>query len=142
MQGQIKIEKIAIVTLLSIFLVYALFESYKILRGPVINIKSPKPYEEINLPFVAIEGETKNISLITLNDRQIFIDEDGVFREKLLLPEGYTIIELEAFDRFKKKVVKSLSIYRPYSTSTPLLEKTLDMIQATSTSTSTKKIIN
>jgi hypothetical protein len=144
MQGQIKIEKIAIVTLLVLFIFYSLFEGYKILRGPVVEIISPTNYAEIDASTVTIEGRTKNISLITLNDRQIFINETGVFREQLLLPPGYTIIKVEASDRFKKTVTKSISLYRPYHTDNfhSLDTTKLPATNTASTSTSTKEIIN
>ena len=48
------------------------------------------------------------MSFISMNEKPIFVDEGGLFEEKLLLSPGSNIIEIKAKDRFKKKLLKQL----------------------------------
>jgi hypothetical protein len=81
---------------------YVYIESRDFLTGPSISVAYPINQSEVYGPEVEVRGKTERVSSITLNNSPIFIDEKGVFREKLILPNGYTIIQLEAKDRFGK----------------------------------------
>lgn len=146
-KGPIKTEKIVASLLVAIFVLYTLFEGYKFVLGPKINITYPINGSTVKDNVVTVKGTTKNVSFIYLNDRKIYINEDGMFAEKLVLPQGYTIIKLSAEDRFKKQIEKRISIWRPLQEDQ---QKAIDSLKdasttiATSTknSTSTKDIIH
>lgn len=94
--------------------VYAYLQSREYLRGPVITIKEPTNGALSTTPLVAVRGNARHISFLTLNGRQIFTDERGVFSESLLLQDGYNIMTLEAKDRFGRTVEKRLElVYTP-----------------------------
>ena len=95
-------------------IVYAYFQSREYLRGPVILIEEPQNGSLSTTSLVAIRGSAHNVSFLTFNGRQIFTDEKGIFRESLLLQNGYNIMTLEAKDRFGHKVEKRLElVYKP-----------------------------
>lgn len=89
---------------------YAIFQARNIILGPIINIDSPKNGATVAQSFVEIEGKTRNISYISMNDNQIFTDDKGVFREKLLLSYGYNIITIRVRDRFNREITKRLEL--------------------------------
>lgn len=89
---------------------YAFFQARNIILGPVIEIISPKNGETLEKSMIDIAGRTKNISYISMNDNQIFVDGDGIFREKLLLSYGYNIITINARDRFNREITKTLEL--------------------------------
>ena len=91
--------------------VYSFYQARKLIAGPEINIKSPENGATVSQPLVDITGTASNIKDISLDDRPIFIDQQGNFDEKLLLPSGYTIITLKAHDRFKHYTEKTLELY-------------------------------
>jgi hypothetical protein len=93
-----------------IILGYAYFETKDFARGPVITISEPANGSTIQNSPVNISGYAKNISYISLNDRQIFTDKAGFFNEKLLLYPGYNIISIKAKDRFKRSVESDLEV--------------------------------
>ena len=64
---------------------------------------SRKNGQTIDHQLIKIIGGTKNIKKITLNDRQIYVDEFGDFNERLLLSQGYNIMKISAWDKFGKK---------------------------------------
>jgi len=87
-----------------VILIYSTYQMYDIASGPKLTIKSPTPNTAVSSPLVEVTGQAKRISRIYLNDNQIFTDESGQFKEKLLLAPGYTIIKLKVQDRFGRQV--------------------------------------
>lgn len=88
---------------------YSIFQSNKIISGPKITIQTPNT-TDANNSAVDVAGLVKNVSVVTLNDRLIPIDEDGQFKEKVLLYPGYNVIKLEATDKFGASVTKELQV--------------------------------
>ena len=88
---------------------YAGFQSKKIISGPQITIQSPAT-TSAGSSAVDVSGIVKNVSVVTLNDRLIPIDETGQFKEKVLLYPGYNVIKLEATDKFGAHVTKELQM--------------------------------
>ncbi len=91
---------------------YCYHQSSRLIDGPQITIISPINGSSSSSPLTEIVGVAKNISKITLNDRQIFIDDDGNFSERLLLSDGYNILKVDAQDKFGKKTEKQIEVVR------------------------------
>ncbi|MEK7607816.1 MAG: hypothetical protein AAB484_02775 [Patescibacteria group bacterium] len=89
---------------------YGVFRGQTLAEGPKINISEPVDGSLVSQSLVIVSGIAKNISFLNLNGAQIFTDEAGLFKEKILLSHGYNIITLEASDRFGRKTEKSLQI--------------------------------
>ncbi len=93
-----------VIALVIFFGLYGLLRAKEFIRGPNLSIASPQDGAEIHDTDLEIRGSAKNISNISLNGRQIFTNNEGEFKEHLLLPLGYTIIEVKASDRFGREV--------------------------------------
>ena len=69
-----------------------------------------------NERIIAVDGQAENITDITLNGRPIYTNESGVFSEKLVLENGYTIMTIRARDRYGRETTLTRSfVYRPAS---------------------------
>lgn len=95
---------------LFLILGYSFYQSRNLLMGPVITVSEPENGSTVPEQLVKIAGTAKNIIKITLDDRPIYIDEAGVFNEKLLLSEGYNIIKISAWDKFSNKTEKTIEL--------------------------------
>lgn len=89
---------------------YALYQTKSLREGPQLLITTPLNGSLATTSLLVISGTAKNISWITLNGRQIYVDEAGNFREQLLLSYGYNIITLSAKDKFGRSVSKKLEL--------------------------------
>lgn len=89
---------------------YGIFNARNLIIGPTIEIFNPVT-EETKENILIIKGRTKNIALLSLNEKPIFVDKQGLFEEKLLLSPGSNTIEIKAKDRFKQEVLKTIKIY-------------------------------
>ncbi len=100
---------------LSLILLYVFFQARFILTGPEIALVGEPPTEHHDRA-ITLQGTAHNITHLWLNDRPIYTDERGNFREELILENSYTIATLRAKDRFgrENKIVRSY-VYTPAS---------------------------
>ena len=133
------ILKITII-LITTFIIagYSYYRTKDFIEGPVVTINYPSDGETIYSPVVEITGTAKNISYITLDDRQIYTDESGNFSEKLLLYPGYNIISIKVRDKFDRQKEKVLEVVYK-SKNGPLPQETIEKTN-TATSSSDSKI--
>jgi len=99
---------------------YGIFNARNLIIGPTIEIFTPTQDTETGENVFTVNGRAKNIAFISLNEKPIFIDKEGLFEEKLLLSPGSNIIEIKARDRFKNETKKTITIYYKQSTTTAL----------------------
>jgi hypothetical protein len=103
--------KIVGYVLLGIVIVsYSLFQGWKIIVGPQIDVYSPENATTYSQALIEVSGRARNVSYINLDDRPIFTDKDGYFKEKLLLSPGLNIIKLDATDKFKTYKERKLQV--------------------------------
>ncbi len=97
---------------LSIFVIggYSIFQAQKLIQGPQIAIHSPPDGSVSDVSLIEITGQTKNLTRFQMNDRDIYKDEEGKFKEKFLLSYGYNIIRLDGWDKFDRQTEKTLEI--------------------------------
>ncbi len=78
---------------------YVLWQSRLLLGGPTLELLKEPPYQNTT-PTVTVEGIARNIVEITINDLPILTDEQGYFTQDVVLTPGYTIVSIEAKDRY------------------------------------------
>jgi len=96
-----KILKIALLSVLFIFIaVYAFFNTRDLVFGVKIRdvVITRGKAEKINI--LNITGNAKNAKKLTLNGREISIDQRGNFNETIALILGYNIVTIRAEDKF------------------------------------------
>ena len=104
----IKILRICIFSLffLSIIL-YAFFRSRDLILGVkikdvMVNGTLVENYSTFSNSIINITGNAVNAIHLTLDGREISINQKGDFTETLALLPGYNIINIEAIDKFGK----------------------------------------
>lgn len=107
-----------IITSVILIVFYGIFNARNLIAGPMVEIFSPVIDTETLENTLIVKGVAKNITFISINEKPIFVDKEGLFEEKLLLSPGSNIIQIKAKDRFKKEVVKAIKIYYKESTTT------------------------
>lgn len=90
---------------------YAFYQGRFLILGPAISITSHENGAVVEESIVTIEGRAKNVAWISLNDNQIFTDEEGFWSEKLILSPGTSIMTLKARDRFGREKTRSLTLF-------------------------------
>jgi hypothetical protein len=86
---------------------YSAFQARAYLQGPRIVIEETKQNGEL----LALSGTAERIAFLTLQGKQIYTNEYGVWQETILLNPGYNIIEVAAKDRFGREVKVHKDIY-------------------------------
>ena len=107
-----KILKIGSLSVLFIFIIiYAFFRSKDLILGVKIknvNIDGLPPARaggaqagaKVTANVLKITGNAKHATMLSIDDREISIDQNGAFSESLALSPGYNIISIKAKDKF------------------------------------------
>jgi len=103
---------IGVVSCISLFAVIIVFGYEKmsfVWKGVEINAE----IEEMgNSPLATIKGVASKATYLTLNGREIFIDKEGNFSESIVVLPGFSVITLNARDKFGKTALKKFEIVR------------------------------
>lgn len=96
-----KIVKIVALAVLFIFIVtYTFFNAKDLIFGVKIKNVNIESGIESEPNIVKVTGNAKNAKKLTLNGREISIDQAGNFNETIALLVGYNIITIKAEDKF------------------------------------------
>ena len=99
-----------LIILLMLLIAYSLYQARFLILGPQVWITNPRDGQTVEDPIVVLEGRANNIAWISLNDHQIFTDEEGKWIEKLIVSSGISIMTVKARDRFGRETKKSVQI--------------------------------
>ncbi len=110
---EIKPKYALIIILFALLVSYSLWEARFLILGPRVSITSPQDGQVVSDPLLVMTGKAKNIAWITLNDHQIFTDENGRWSEELIVSTGTSIMTVKARDRFGRETAKSVQIVLP-----------------------------
>lgn len=94
------LRSIIVLVIVGVISGYTYFSSKNYIEGPKISVFSPQNGTTIYEPSVEIVGQALRIQDITINGRPILIDEQGNFKETLLLLPGYNVSMINAVDKF------------------------------------------
>jgi hypothetical protein len=110
------VVKIGVLSIgLMFVLIYITFQARHLIVGPQITLVE-EPELRQNQRQIFLSGDAYNISHLWLNDRPIYTDAQGNFKEALILENGYTVATLRAEDRYGRetKITKQF-VYSPAS---------------------------
>ena len=96
-----KIIKIAGFSIFFILILgYAFFVSRNLIFGVKIRNVNLTDGSRVTDSVISVTGNAKNAIHITLDGREISVDQQGNFSETIALLPGYNIINLRAKDKF------------------------------------------
>ena len=98
------VKKILQISGLSVFfiliIIYALFVSKDLIFGVKIKNVNLVDGATVTESVIKINGNAKNAIKLTLDGREISVDQQGNFSETIALLPGYNIINIKAQDKF------------------------------------------
>lgn len=88
-----------------VFIVFVSFAASRLIRfngPPVLVVDEPSDEVALQEPMVWLKGRTERESKLTVNGREITINEQGVFGERIELQPGVTALIFTSENRFGK----------------------------------------
>ena len=96
-----KILKIVLVSVLFVFiLIFGFFNSRDLLFGVKIKNVNIVDGMKVTNNIVKITGVAKHAVKLSLNGREISVDQQGNFNETIALALGYNVVSIRAQDKF------------------------------------------
>ncbi len=84
--------------------VYSALKMRDIIWGVDVVVRGVTDGETVTNQKITLEGNARNIEILTINDRIIGVGENGEFRDSLLLSPGYNIVSIKGDDKFGKHI--------------------------------------
>ncbi len=82
---------------------YAFWQGRHLIAGPGVAITEEPDMVE-NSRVVFVRGVAENATALYLNGRPIVTDQSGAFAEGVVLENGYSVISIDARDRYGRRV--------------------------------------
>ncbi len=92
-----------VLLLLGGFIAYTSFQARFLIEGPQVDLTGPTAGVSSER-VIALEGTAANIARMSLNGRPIYTNEEGYFKEMIVLENGYTTATIRAEDRYGRIV--------------------------------------
>lgn len=83
----------------------------ELLSGVRVDVRIEEVEKSNNTNLFSLKGNAKHATFISVNGREIFIQKNGDFDEKIVIPDGYYVITLFARNKFGKDDEKTIEIY-------------------------------
>ena len=94
---------------------YVIFQARFMIIGPQLTLIDESE-QVVSDRQITLTGAASNISRLWLNDRPIYTDSQGNFKEALVLENGYTIATVRAEDRYgRETTIQRTYVYIPAS---------------------------
>ena len=101
---------------------YAGWQSRHLITGPELTIVA-EPEVVQSGRVIMLSGVAENVTSLTLNGRPIMTDRAGNFTEGIVLENGYSVVSLDARDRFGREVHWETPVVYVEETSVATLSK-------------------
>ncbi len=106
-----KILRLGLFSSLFLFIIgYSIFQTKAISHGVSLDIENIKDGQIFKGEVLTLVGQALHAVHLSINDREIVVDEKNSFSEELVLSPGYNIITIEAEDKFGKTTEKSYRV--------------------------------
>ena len=115
---------IGIGSCMALFLIIGIFAYSKMcfmVKG--VEIQAMVEKESADSKLATITGKAPNAIHLSLNDREIFIDKDGSFSEKVVILPGFSVVTLDAVDKFGHKSEKKFELIQKENAESIAFEK-------------------
>jgi hypothetical protein len=103
------IEKRAFAVLFAVIVVFSISRFLPIIEGARFSSGDLKNGTTVSDTF-SLSGKTKNTKELYINNNPIPIDQKGNWKTAIGLPPGYTVVTVEAYDKFGKSNKKTYQL--------------------------------
>ncbi|MDQ5949895.1 MAG: hypothetical protein QG563_402 [Patescibacteria group bacterium] len=100
--------------------IYTVMKMKDVIWGVNVTVRGVIDGETVTEPKITLEGNARNIEVLTINDRVVGVSEDGEFRDSLILSPGYNVVSIKGDDKFGKHISQQYRVVYKKDPSTAL----------------------
>lgn len=89
---------------------YSLFRTNALATGVSLSVESIRDGDIFHDGILTLTGTAVHATYLSINDKEIVIDEQNGFSEELVLSPGYNIITVEASDKFDQGTMRTYRV--------------------------------
>ncbi len=92
-----------LLAILAFAIAYVSWQARYLIGGPELSVSEDVDTIQ-NERTIILEGIAQNVTNLELNGRAITVNPEGSFSEKVVLENGYTIVSIDATDRYGRSI--------------------------------------
>jgi len=97
-----KLTLVGGILVISLIFGYLWHQLNYLVSPPIIKITQPASDLITNEEFTEVSGRTESNVYLTINGKEVYVDKEGHFQDKINLESGLNILKIEARDRLGK----------------------------------------
>jgi cytoskeletal protein RodZ len=90
-------------TVLTILIIYLAIQYFSLAAAPQIELTSPSDNQIVKSDTISVSGKTDPGATLTINNKEVSIEEGGTFQVEFLLSEGANYIEVVSTSKLGKQ---------------------------------------
>jgi cytoskeletal protein RodZ len=90
-------------TILTILIIYLAIQYFSLAAAPQIELTSPSDNQIVKSDTISVSGKTDPGATLTINNKEVSIEEGGTFQVEFLLSEGANYIEVVSTSKLGKQ---------------------------------------
>lgn len=100
-----------LIGLFSFITIYSIFQTKALAKGVGLTLSGIDDGEMFEAGVLTISGKAVHAKHVSINDKELPVDEEEQFFEELVLSPGYNIITVKAEDKFSKITKNTYHVY-------------------------------
>lgn len=100
-----------IVLVIICFFAYLWVEYRQFVGAPPLQVTSPQDQQIVEIPNVVVSGKTDPEAKVKVNDQDIGVDKDGIFKEEIKLASSTNVITITSTSKFNQTATVSRTVF-------------------------------
>jgi hypothetical protein len=115
-----------IILLFLFIIIYARSRTSFLSQGVSLSVENLEDGQKFSSRVLNLEGTAKRAVMLTINNREVLIDENGDFKDTLILYPGLNILTIEARDKFENYKQLRYSVWNTSETNVTHLKENFE----------------
>ncbi len=115
-----------IILLFLFIIIYARSRTSFLSQGVSLSVENLEDGQKFSSRVLNLEGTAKRAVMLTINNREVLIDENGDFKDTLILYPGLNILTIEAQDKFENYKQLRYSVWNTSETNVTHLKENFE----------------
>ena len=116
-----------LIVLLFLFIVlYARSRTSFLSQGVSLSVENLEDGQSFSSRVLNLKGTAKRAVMLTINNREVLIDENGDFEDTIILYPGLNILTIEAQDKFENYKELRYSVWNTSETTTKHIQENFE----------------
>ena len=105
------VGKVALGLFVALIVSYGMFSLHSALSATTVTVAGLSENTTVTNPVIELSGSALHALEVIINGHHVPLETSGAFRDTIVVPDGYSVVTVEAAGRDGKTVTKQYPVY-------------------------------